>query len=263
MSERDDLPAGDGGVKSSFTAWLDNFWYHYKWHTIAIVFIIAVVVICTLQMCDRTEMDINILYAGNDDISMTRDGEELSEYEELVKACLRFIADRDGDGKRTPAVLNLFIPSDEKIAEIESDPKVEVNEALVRENLSTFNSNVVFGDYYICIIGEHLLDMKVTKDEKDNPFVKITNYLPEGADYVYGDKDTVHDGYVLCSDYGVYLHSTPLKDNPAFSELDKNTVIVMRKFSEVTSNFSTSKAEDYFRFCEDVLRKMLIDEAYE
>ena len=44
MSERDDMTVGDGSVKSGFTAWLDNFWYHYKWHTIAIAFVIAVVV---------------------------------------------------------------------------------------------------------------------------------------------------------------------------------------------------------------------------
>ena len=264
MDERSEINATE--VKSPFSAWLENYWYHYKWHTIAVVFVIIVAVVCTMQMCNRTEIDINIMYAGNDDISQLReDGADLSEYEQLMKACMRFVPDRDGDGTRNVGLLNLFIPSDERIAEIleEMGDKYEINEALVRDNLATFNTNVVYGEYYICIIGDHLLESKVTENEEDNPFVKITEYLPEGASYTYGDENTVYGGYVLASDYGVYLNSTPLKDNPAFASLSPNTVIAMRRFSEVTSTFSSSKAEKYFRYCEDVIRRMLADEAYE
>lgn len=266
MDERDGkLQGGELEVKSPAMLWLENYWYHYKWHTLAAIFIIIVVVVCTLQMCSREEIDVQIMYAGNDDISQLRGDAELSEHEELIKAICRFVGDRDGDGKRTAGVLNLFIPSDEHIAELleQLGDEYEINEPLVRSNLESFNSNIVYGDYYICIIGDHLLEMKQAEDEKDNPFVKITEYLPEGAEYVFGDESTESDGYVLASEYGVYLHSTPLADNPAFSELDRNTVIVMRRFSEVTSAFASSRSEAYFRFSEDTLRKMLADEAYE
>ena len=56
---------GDAAVKSGWQAWLENFWYHYKWHTIASVFVLLVVTIITVQMCTRTTYDAYIVYAGN------------------------------------------------------------------------------------------------------------------------------------------------------------------------------------------------------
>ncbi len=252
-------------VGTKFSAWLDNYWYHYKWHTIAALFVIFIVTICTVQTCSRTEMDIQIMYAGNDDIKMLSGGEELSEYEVLMKAVRRFVPDRDGDGGRNVALLTLFLPSDKRVAELKEElgKGYELNYTLINDNSETFDANIVYGDYYICILSSHLLDKKTVSDEANNPFVKITHYLPEGAEYSYGAENSDTGGYVLHSDYGVYLSSTPLADNPGFSELSADTVIAMRKFSDVTSAFSTSKSEDYFRYTEDVLRRMLKDEAYE
>ena len=52
-------------VKSGFFAWLDNFWYHYKWHSLIALFLVFAITVCTLQMCDKESYDIHILYAGN------------------------------------------------------------------------------------------------------------------------------------------------------------------------------------------------------
>ena len=43
--------------KQSFAKWLDNYWYHYKWHTIAVVFVIIVAIVCTVQLINRTVYD--------------------------------------------------------------------------------------------------------------------------------------------------------------------------------------------------------------
>ena len=45
--------------------WLDNFWYHHKWATIAALFLVIVLTVCVLQMCSREEKgDITVVTAG-------------------------------------------------------------------------------------------------------------------------------------------------------------------------------------------------------
>ena len=263
MDEKNTSPEIKLGASGKLAEWLDNYWYHYKWHTVAVIFVLLVVIICTFQTCRRTETDIQIMYAGRENISMSRGENEFSEYEELVMALRRFVPDRDGDGSVNVDLLPLFLPSAEEIKKLEAEMEdgYELNYTLIGDNRKTFDSNIIFGDYYICLISADLLDEKASDNEAECPFVKITHYLPEGADYTYERAAGTENrgGYILHSEWGVYLSSTPLADKPGFSELPENTVIAMRKFSEVTSNFSRGKSEAYFRYNEDVLRKMLAD----
>ena len=55
--------------KQSFSKWLDNFWYHYKWHTIAVIFVLAVAIVCTVQLVNRSDYDAVIAYAGSKNVS--------------------------------------------------------------------------------------------------------------------------------------------------------------------------------------------------
>jgi hypothetical protein len=202
------------------------------------------------------------MYAGNTDLKMTRGGADKSEYEELFLALKRHVGDKNGDGERTLNLLNLFLPSNEVIAEIEArNDGTEVNYTLIRDNDSSFRQNIVYGNYYICLISEHLFT-EWTKDERSNPFAPITEYLPEGAEYTVGD--TAADGeYILPNEYGVYLSSTPLAKKAGYSLLPSDTVICFRRHLKSTSKVGGVKSEDYYKSCEDVLRLMLIDKAYE
>ena len=261
MDGKNNSPEVKITVNTKFSEWLDNFWYHYKWHTIAVIFVVFVVVICTFQTCSRTVTDIQIMYAGSEDVSLAKGDAEFSEYEQLVNAMRGYVGDRDGDGSVNIDLLTLFLPSAEQIGKLESEMEdgYELNYTLINDNRKTFDSNIIFGDYYICIISADLLDEKASDNEAECPFVKITNYLPSGADYSYArgtDADNI-SSYLLHSEWGVYLSSTPLADKPGFSSLPEDTVIAMRKFSEVTSNFSNGKSEQYFRYNEEVLRKLL------
>ena len=65
MSDRIEKEQGGEIVyESKFTRWLDNFWYHYKWTTIIAVFALFVVLVCTLQMCNKDKNDVSVLSAG-------------------------------------------------------------------------------------------------------------------------------------------------------------------------------------------------------
>ena len=42
--------------------WLDNYWYHYKWVTLAVVFFVTVFSALTAQMLTKEKPDAVILY---------------------------------------------------------------------------------------------------------------------------------------------------------------------------------------------------------
>ena len=259
-------PAAQGGgeVKLRFSPGkrLDNFFYHYKWHVVVAVILIIAVTVASLQMCSKTTYDMYVMYAGGDDISMTGYNGSSSDYERLHSSTLRFVSDTNGDGERNLSMLNLYLPSDEQIREIEAEVGIEVNYSLVNENNKTLNECMLYGEFYICILSRRLLDEWSQKGDFV-PFVRIADYLPEGAEAIYGDASDADAGkYVLASDYGVYLSSTPLADNPGYSSLSDDTVICMRICSEISNKFNKKESLEHFRNSEDVLRRMLADKAY-
>ena len=79
---------GESGIKiekGRFGVWLENFWYHYKWHSIVTLFIILVVTICTVQMCKKEEYDVHFIYAGSEQIRGVKAEGDLSLYQIISK----------------------------------------------------------------------------------------------------------------------------------------------------------------------------------
>lgn len=267
-SRRDvpEVPAAPSEVKVRFplSERVENFWYHYKWHTVVAIILIITVTVASLQMCSRTTYDMYVMYAGGSDVRMTGYDGESSDFERLHSATLRFVSDIDGDGERNLSMLNLYLPSDEQIRELEETlgPDAEINYSLLTENDKTFRDCMLYGEFYICILSEHLLE-EWSKNGDFVPFVSIRDYLPDGAKVSTGDPEAAEsDEYVLASEYGVYLSSTPIADNPGYSALGSDTVICMRIYSEISNKFNKKESLEHFRNSEEVLRRMLADRAY-
>ena len=187
-----------------------------------------------------------------------------SDYERLHSATLRFVSDVDGDGQRNLSMLNLFLPSDKQIKEYQEQlgKDEEINYTLLTQNDTTFRECMLYGEFYICILSEHLMT-DWTKNKDSIPFLPIADYLPEGAKVITGSPDEAEIGtYALASEYGVYLSSTPLADNPGYDALGADTVICIRMYSEFSNKFNKSESLAHFRNSEDVLRRMLADKAY-
>ena len=51
-------------VSHTFFKKLDHFWFYYKWHTLAALFILFVLTVCFVQSCTKTDYDVNVVYAG-------------------------------------------------------------------------------------------------------------------------------------------------------------------------------------------------------
>ena len=65
---------------------IENYWYHYKWPTVIVLFFAIVILVCTLQMCGRESTDITIVYAG----SYAMEAEEAAD----IKSVLNYIMPR-------------------------------------------------------------------------------------------------------------------------------------------------------------------------
>ncbi len=251
----DDISDGDVKEKSKFRLWLENFFYHYKWHSIAALFLVFVILFCTLQTCTKATFDSYIIYAGGKNLRVYDDAAGEALYRPVCNAVDKYVSDFDGDGNRHVSFLDIYIPSGKEIAEMEAQGNTP-NPSLLKENRDNFNQHMLYGDYYICLISEELFT-NLTKDAKNNPFSGISQYLPEDAKITTNKTDT---GYRLASEYGVYLSSTPLSDKEGFKHLPDNTIIAFRMLSELAS--SKKRDAEKYRNAESTLRLMLADKAY-
>lgn len=249
MEERNEKIEGDIKlrVKNPIPKWLDNFWYHYKWHTIVTLFIIFAVVLCTLQMCSKPKYDVHILYAGKERITTVREG-DLSEYERTVLDLKCVCDDLNNDGEITVDFLNLFIANTEELSALEArGESIEGAEALIREDSGTLEFSIVSGDYFLLILSERLF-LEYDSEFGDSLFANLSVYANDAdVDYAGG------------SERGIYLSSLPaFAELPSIAELDTDgSVVCLRKITDVSALWNASKNEKNFEAAESVLKNMI------
>lgn len=232
-------------VKSPVLSWLENFFYHYKWHTLIALVLVLAVVLCSVQLCTKTSYDTYIMYAGGTDIRMSAEEGDVSDWQKIVSAVKQYSSDFNNDGEHNISFLNLYMPSEEEIREIEATEGKEVNLTLVSQNNETLWQRMYYGAYQICFLSEHLYE-KWTEDEENTPLTKIAPYLPEGSTLEVAE-----------GGYGVYLSSSPLYEKAGFNIFAKDTVICIRRMSLMSEAFGKEDNLKNFERSEEVLRKML------
>ena len=91
---------------SKFFKWLDNIWYHYKWHILIGLFVLITVIVCVAQCAGQKKFDTLTVYAG-DRVLSAEESEELSRIfgEALAQ-------DYDKDGKKTVQLVTFSVFSD-------------------------------------------------------------------------------------------------------------------------------------------------------
>ncbi len=192
---------------SKAVKWLDNFWYHYKWQTIGIVFAAFVLLVCVLQMCGKESVDVYVMYAGEDTFT---DGEKLGNIKSALKSVLP--EDCNGDGKKYVEWVPNYVLSDDDVKKITEDGG-EVNASLLSENNKRFRNLVLAGEYFVCFLSPYAYE---TVKEADGfmPLAEILDKVPESAIDEYGIllKDT---------EFGSYY--------PGVSDLPDDTILCLRR----------------------------------
>ncbi len=205
--------------------WFDNFWYHHKWKTIICLFLAVVILVCTLQMCQREERgDISVLMAGP--YTFIENEEGLS----ALRLCLaRYLpADYDANGKRQVDAVSYLLYSKEQIEEIQKGKDdngnpIRVNTATIQQNYDQYKTYMMLGETSVLFLDPWLFE-EMAKKENDylSDIQKTFGKMPQGA-VSYTDKD----GNVKI--LGVRLGDTALyRDNIAVSAvLPADTVLCL------------------------------------
>jgi hypothetical protein len=227
-----------------FREWIENFWYHYKWHSLIALFLVFTVTICSMQMCSKESYDVYVMYAGQNAISRSSTDGDISPYLTVVKSLRTKCDDYNGDGEVKVEFLNLYVPTNEQISEYEKLTGTDVDYALVNDNLSTMNDTMMYSEYYICFMSEsRFLDYDSRND--GGTFVPIEKYTNQNKTYEYA------------SPRGIYLCSTDFYSLPGICDLPEDTVVCIRTLSAVASHFNKSTNEENYRRSELVLKEIL------
>ncbi|MBP3606002.1 MAG: hypothetical protein J6J66_05345 [Clostridia bacterium] len=238
---------GDIVIRSPFMKKLENFWYHYKWHSLIALFVVFALVICSVQLCTREEYDLHIVYAGPDDIRMTA-SEGLSEYRVLYSSLKLCVEDFDENGEIVPNFQTLFLPSEAEIEAINQQNReekngLEVQMNVVIENAEQLDAMMLISDYYLCFLSE--ANYLTYRDRAEGFFVPLAPYVGTAA-------VTYYEG----ADNAVYLSSTALASLPGFEDLDGSTLICLRSVSEVAKRADRRGWEKKFSAAQKVLKNI-------
>lgn len=229
-----------GGVsikKGKFLSWLDNFWYHYKWHTLIAAFVILVLTVCTVQMCGKESYDMHILYAGGHSFGRVSEDGDYPEYTKAKNTLKSFVSDYDDNGDVEFSLRDLFIPNQDDMKGMsESEFQLAYND---REAMKTL---FLSSDYYLCFISVEVYEGYTRPEALRN----LTGFVEDGVNVEYY-KDTP---------YAIYLNSTNFSNLAGFSELPDDTLIVLRSTAGST-HINKSSNEKQYKRAEETLIKIL------
>lgn len=224
---------------------LENFWYHYKWHTIAAVTVIVIALVLILQTCSRVSYDAYILYAGPYEIKKTSESGDIPPYSEMLSSLKKLCSDYDNDGNVNVTLQNLFVLNDEEANELyDINPGQGINTTLVQEDTKSLSQNMLYGDYYVCFLSERLF-LEYEAKYSGALFCKVEDYLDSEGEYE------------LASERGVYLRSLDIYSLPAISSLPDDTVVCLRSLSEVSSRLNKSGSQKAFTRGEEMFKSIL------
>lgn len=80
----------------------DNYWYYYKWHTIAGIFVLIVLVVSISQCAKRPNYDTTIALVTTNAVMDT-------DQEALANCLSQYMPDVNGDGKHLVGLDNMYI----------------------------------------------------------------------------------------------------------------------------------------------------------
>lgn len=199
---------------------MENFWYHYKWHTIVAAFVVIVGVILTLQLCTKVDYDLHILYAGDKNIKTTSlSGDGKSEYSDLISALELVGFDENSDGNVNINLQKLYILGEKAFEEAVKDVQDPMQKASLesemQKNYESLYNYLMFGDYYLCFLSEDVF-FEYEEQFEESVFAPLSGYVKDGVEYSYANER------------GIYISSLEMYEATALSLLPPDTVVCIR-----------------------------------
>ena len=203
--------------------WFDNFWYHYKWVVIGVLFVAVVLTVCIWQMATREDVKHDMVIVTAGPYGFTTDGDGLSSLKKCLTTYLP--SDFDGDGEKRIKLTTYAIYSAEEAEEAFPEGGADAVRAQSTREAQTFFNYLQTGDAAIVLLSPSLF---AEFSGSSMPLADVTGYfgdtLPDGA-----VMKTVGDGSEKC--FGVRLGDTALwRENAAVRDtLSEDTVICLMR----------------------------------
>lgn len=148
-----------GTVPKKFTQdWWEYFWMYYKWHTIAVVFIVLLIAITVYQNITAPKYDLTLTYAGELVFS-----DEFSESLEKNLSPLCKDIDENGESSLMFSQLNISLDSGDPEYTMAMSTKLQLS---LSED-----------ETYIYILDKDIAEVYVGEDEQDCVFAPVDNWL--------------------------------------------------------------------------------------
>lgn len=207
--------------KKSFKSKLENFWYYYKWHTLAALVVLLAVGVGLSQCIGRVDIDVVVYYLSADPISYAEDKTNLK------KALEPYVRDYTGDGQVRIEIENYFIGGNH-----DAD--------MVKDNLRNFSNMYTAGSVMLIMV-----------DDAGLKQMTEVGYFGDISDLT--DEPLLYDGTVWNAEGSAFKNSESLKywTTPMYWGV--------RVFNEKSLiSISKTKGEEYEFACE-VLSNIIND----
>lgn len=231
---------------TKFQKWFDNYWYHYKWHTIMTLLFGSFIIICMIQLLSKKDPDAYIMYAGPASISYTSLDEMQQSFAEIMTQ------DYNKDRKKHVEYVEITLNDRKRISEDGEIYSEYVNNNLDYQGnmLERYNAEIFAGDSMI-----YFLSPGIYEDLKTNG-----QLLPLVSKDLCGDvPDNAFDEYSFkVSDLDIYKLD-------GLSLLPADTLICMRdpKSRLAVAKVSDKDFQNNAAFFRDLVNYVYIEEAAE
>ena len=240
-SENQKSPYGEIIVpKSKLSLFIENIWYHYKWHIIIIAFFVLVFGVCFVQCLGTEQPDVVVTYAGGYTLSSS----EVNTFNQIFKGLLN----KSANGAESIVALTHYsIYTQDELYQMYYGDGTEENGAAslaynsARQanvnNASQFSSFLLTGETAILFVSEWVYQNKINT-ERMMTLDSVLGYTPKEAVDAYAVK--------LC-DTELY------KSYEALQVLPKDTLIL---FARPTVAGATAD-EDVYAIHKELFRSMI------
>lgn len=231
--------SGEGEPKfSDLKKWFENFWYHYKTHTIIGAVALVTLIICVTQIATREESDFHLLYAGPQNIAY-RDKAYMQDAVEAIAD------DYNSDGEVVATFSDIVMLSPEEREAAEENGAVFDNE-FIMSSMNEFDQHIMNGETVICLLSPYMYAR--VPEGGFLPLAEVLDEVPEGT----------HD------EYAIYLSKTEFGQYfEGMNDLPEDTLLCVRRLATTSIFTGKKKAEKAHAANVELFKKIVEFEAPE
>ena len=217
--------------------WLDNFWYHYKWHVIVIAFAVVFLVVAVGQMVNKEKVDVYVMYAGPTAFLPGEIYDIQDDFED-------FMPDINGDGKKIVQFIDITLLTDGQVKEYMDEAEKAGTEykpdmEYISNARQKFKLQLAAGDAYLL-----LLDPELYKEDYGIGMYEKLLDLGIETEYAYDDSAIKFKE----TDFGKYYSS--------FEKFPEDTLMCFRKLNvtgKARGKKEQKKYDDQLVFMKQIL----------